>query len=60
MDRLLKQKKNSEIKKKQKKTGDSKYIYRNKLDKACFQHDMDYGDCKDLAKRTASDKRDIT
>ena len=21
-------------------TGDSRYIYQNKLDKACFQHDM--------------------
>ena len=27
-----------------------------KKDKACFQHDMTYGDFKDLAKRTASDK----
>ena len=26
------------------------------LDKACFQHDMAYGDFKDLAKRTASDE----
>ena len=25
-----------------KETGDSRYIYRNKLDKACFQHDMAY------------------
>ena len=32
------------------------YIYKNKLDKACFQHDMAYGDFKDLASRTASDK----
>ena len=39
-----------------KETGDTKYIYRNELDKACFQHDMAYGDFKDLAKRTASDK----
>ena len=23
-----------------KETGDTKYIYRNELDKACFQHDM--------------------
>ena len=23
-----------------KKTGDTNYIYRNELDKACFQHDM--------------------
>ena len=32
------------------------YIYRNELDKACFQHDMAYGDFKDLARKTASDK----
>ena len=35
-----------------KEIGDSIYIYRNELDKACFQHDMDYGDFKDLARRT--------
>ena len=29
-------------------TGDSKYIYQNELDKACFHHDMAYGDFKDL------------
>ena len=34
---------------------DTKYIYKNELDKACFQHDMAYRDFKDLAKRTASD-----
>ena len=34
------------------KTGGSRYICRNELDKACFQHDMAYGDFKDLAKRT--------
>ena len=39
-----------------KETGDTSYIYKNELDKACFQHDMDYGDFKDLARRTASDK----
>ena len=37
-------------------TGDTSYIYKNELDKACFQHDMAYGDSKDLAKRTASYK----
>ena len=37
-------------------TGDTKYIYRSELDKACFQHDMAYGDFKDLARRTATDK----
>ena len=39
-----------------KETGDKNYIYKNELDKACFQHDMAYGDFKDLARRTASDK----
>ena len=39
-----------------KETWDTSYIYKNKLHKACFQHDMVYGDFKDLAKRTASDK----
>ena len=36
-----------------KETGDTSYIYRNELDKACFQHDMAYGDFEDL-KRTAN------
>ena len=31
-------------------------IYRNELDKTCFQHDMTNGKTKDLAKRTQSDK----
>ena len=39
-----------------KETGDSKYFYRNELDRTCFQHDMAYGDFKDLGKRAASDK----
>ena len=38
------------------KTGDTSYIYKNELDKACFQYDMAYGDFKDLPKRTAADK----
>ena len=38
-----------------KETGDTSYIYKNELDKACFQHDMAYGDFKDLVKRTISD-----
>ena len=37
-------------------TRDSRYIYQNEPDKACFQHDMAYGDFKDLSRRTASDK----
>ena len=41
---------------KYKQTGDSRYIYKNELDKACFQHDMAYGGFKYLKKRTAADK----
>ena len=37
-------------------TGNTKYIYRNELDKASFQHDIPYGDFKDLKRRTQSDK----
>ena len=39
-----------------KQTGDMRYIYRNELDKACFQHDSAYADHKDLINRTKSDK----
>ena len=42
--------------KKLKQTGDTRYIYRNELDKACFQHDSAYADHKDLINRTKSDK----
>ena len=42
--------------KKFKQTGDTRYIYRNELDKACFQHDSAYADDKDLINRTKSDK----
>ena len=34
-----------------KETGDSRYIYQNKPDKACFQHDVTYVDLKDLTIR---------
>ena len=37
-------------------TGNTNFIYKNELDKACFQHDMAYGKLKNLAKRTQSDK----
>ena len=37
-------------------TGNTDFIYRNELDKACLQHRMAYGKSKDLAKRTQSDK----
>ena len=39
-----------------KEKGDTSYIYKNELDKACLQHDMAYRDFKDLKIRTASDK----
>ena len=53
MDHLQKTKKEF---KNLKETGDTNYIYKNELDKACFQDDMAHGDFKDLARRTASDK----
>ena len=37
-------------------TGNTNFIFKNQLDKACFQHDMAYGKSKDLAIRlTQSD-----
>ena len=39
-----------------KEPGALQYIYHKELDQACFQHDMAYGDFKDLTTRTASDK----
>ena len=48
--------KNIERIQKFKEAGDTKYIYKNELDKAYFQHDMAYGYFKDLARRTASDQ----
>ena len=47
--------KNKERIQKFKKTGGMSYIYINELDKAYFQHDMVYGDFKDLARRIASE-----
>ena len=48
--------KNKERIQKFKKTGDRSYIYKNELDKACFQHVTAYGDFKDLKRRRPSDK----
>ena len=48
--------KNKERIQRLKETGDTGYIYKNELDKACFQHGMAYGYFKNLAKRTAVDK----
>ena len=39
-----------------KRTGDSRYIYRNELNTACFQHASAYADHKDLINRTEADK----
>ena len=38
------------------KMGNTDYIYKNDLDKACFQHDMAYGKFKDLNKRTQAER----
>ena len=37
-------------------SGNADFIYKNELDKACFQHDMAHGKSKDLVKRAQSDK----
>ena len=60
MELKQKNKKTKKATKKQfqkfKETGDLRYIYQKELDKVCFQHDMVYGDFKDLTRRTVSDK----
>ena len=48
--------KNKEKIQKFKETGETKCIYINELDKACFQHDMAYGNFKYLERRIASEK----
>ena len=42
--------------KRTRETLNSKNLYRNELDKACFAHDATYSESKDLVKRTISDK----
>ena len=37
-------------------TGNTEFTYKNELYKAYFQHNMVYGESKDLAKRTKSEK----
>ena len=49
--------KNKERMQKFKETGDSRYISQKKQDKACFRHDMAYGDFEDLDKATIFDKK---
>ena len=38
-----------------KQTGNTSYIFKNELDKACFKHDSAYSDYKDLFNRTQAD-----
>ena len=47
--------KNKERTEKFMQTGNTNFIYKNELDKACFQHDMAYDKSKDLVKGTQSD-----
>ena len=39
-----------------KETGDTNYLYKIELDKACFVHDAAYSESKNLIKRTVADK----
>ena len=39
-----------------KETGDTNYVFKNELDKACFIHGAAYSDSKDLTKRAIADK----
>ena len=48
--------KNKERIQKFKETGNTSYIYKNELDKVCFQHDTASGAFKDLAKGTSANK----
>ena len=48
--------KNKERIQKFKERGDTSYIYKNELEKDCFQNYMAYGDFRDLKRRTASNK----
>ena len=43
--------KNKERMEKFMRTRNTNFVYKNELDKACFQHDMVYGKSKDLIKK---------
>ena len=43
--------------KKFKPTGDTRLLYRNELDKACFKHDAAYAKYKDVENRLISDQK---
>ena len=45
-----------EIIKEVKRTGDTRLLYRNELDKACFKHDAAYAKYKDVENRLISDQ----
>ena len=40
-----------------KRTGDTRLLYRNELDKACFKHDAAYAKYKDVENRLTSDQK---
>ena len=40
-----------------KRTGDTRLLYRNELDKACFKHDAAYAKYKDVENRLISDQK---
>ena len=48
--------KNKERIKKFMQTENTDFIYKNELDKVCFQHDMAYDKAKDLVRKIQSDK----
>ena len=40
-----------------KRTGDTRLLYRNELDKACFKHDAAYAKYEDVENRLISDQK---
>ena len=46
-----------EIIKESKRTGDTRLLYRNELDKACFKHNAAYAKYKDVENRLISDQK---
>ena len=46
-----------DIKKEFKRTGDTRLLYRNELDKACFKHNAAYAKYKDVENRLISDQK---
>ena len=48
--------KHREVIQKLSETGNSNYLWRNELEKACFNRDAPYFDSKELAQKTVSEK----